>query len=505
MMRVQPSFDTGFTSTLKKKLAITVFETPVSAPPSPPLEKCKQSFIRVQAAPLLSPPPPPKVDLFPVQRASHDFYHQQPSPPSPAETDPIVAVIGVGYVGTHLVEAFAHHYNVVAFDLSAKRLLKVASQLDALPIEFTTNASDISQASHFLISVPTLLNADKTIDTTYLRSAIATVEMYAKPGSTIVVKSSVAVGMTRSLVGPLMHSKRFFVGMSPERVDPGRIEPSFENIPKIISGLDQASTDSISALYGRVFTHLLPVSSPEVAEMTKLYENCQRMVCAAYANEMANACEALGIDGFEVSAAAASKPFGYLPFRPGPGIGGHYIPVNPYYLFSTCEMPLLEHATSMSWERPASVARTFMKSLIRPEDTVERGRMSSDHLRILVVGIGFKRGQSVLSNSPAAAIVRTLLSEWDTYVEFADPLVDAEEIKYCPKMDTEANWNEPYLETFDGIIVSVDQEGLDLSVIDRLRGVKIQDLSGRMRRTFQGESLPVPTILLADFKEKMAQ
>lgn len=499
MMRLQPSFDTGFMSRVKKQLTITVLGTPVSAPPSPPLEGGKQSFIRVQAAPPLSPPP--EADEFPVHQISYGHDHQQPSLPS-SEAEPIVAVVGVGYVGTHLVEAFAHHYNVVAFDLSTKRLLEVSSQLDDLPIQFTSNASDISQASHFLISVPTLLNADKTIDTTYLRSAITTVEKYARPGSTIVVESSVAVGMTRSLVGPLMHSKKFLVGMSPERVDPGRIEPAFEDIPKVISGLDQASINSISALYGRVFANLRPVSSPEVAEMTKLYENCQRMVCAAYANEMANACEALGIDGFEVSAAAASKPFGYLPFRPGPGIGGHCIPVNPYYLLSTCEMPLLEHAASMSWERPASVAKNFMKSLIRPEDTVERGRMSPNPLRILVVGVGFKRGQSVLSNSPGAAILRTLLSEWDTYVEFADPLVNAEQIQFCPKMDTEADWNEEYLETFDGIIVSVDQEGLDLSVLDRLRGVKVQDLSGRRRRTFKGQSLPVPTISVADFHEK---
>ncbi|KAF3049481.1 hypothetical protein E8E11_000914 [Didymella keratinophila] len=491
-----------FISGVKKQLSVTVLETPVSAPLSPPLEESKQSFIMVQAAAPLSPPP--EVDRFPVQLVNRSLDHQRPLPTSPAETVPIVAVVGVGYVGTHLVEAFAHHYNVIAFDLSAKRLLEVASQLDGLPIEFTTDALDISQASHFLISVPTLLNADKTIDTTYLRSAIATVERHAKPGSTVVIESSVAVGMTRSLVGPLMRSKNFLVGMSPERVDPGRIEPVFEDIPKVISGLDQASMDSISALYGRVFANLLPVSSPEVAEMTKLYENCQRMVCAAYANEMANACEALGIDGFEVSAAAASKPFGYLPFRPGPGIGGHCIPVNPYYLLSTCEMPLLEHATSISWERPASVAKAFMKSLLRPEDTVERGRMSPDLLRILVVGVGFKRGQSVLSNSPGAAIIRTLLSEWDTYVEFADPLVDAEQIKFCPKMDTEANWNEDYLETFDGIIVSVDQEGLDLNVVDRLRGVKVHDLSGRKRRTFQGEYLPVPTVSVADFSEKIA-
>lgn len=506
-MRVEPAL-TGFVSdgltslsNVKRELSIHIKEMSNSPPPSLSLENSDKCPVTIQVA---CPSSPPQGEASPPAPRVSQVYDHAPSSSRTSELKPLVAVIGVGYVGTHLVEAFARHYEVIAFDSSEKRLLEVAKQLADLPIHFTSCAPDLSRASHFLISVPTLLNADKTIDTKYLRSAVATVEKFAEAGSTIVVESSVAVGMTRSIVGPLMHSKRFLVGMSPERVDPGRIEPAFEDIPKVISGLDQASIESISALYGRVFVNLLPVSSPEVAEMTKLYENCQRMVCAAYANEMANACEALGIDGFEVSAAAASKPFGYLPFRPGPGIGGHCIPVNPYYLLSTCDMPLLEHATNMSWERPANVAKAFMKSLIRPQDTVERGRMSPNPLRILVVGVGFKRGQSILSNSPGAAIIRSLLSEWDTYVEFADPLVDAELIKFCPKMDTEANWNEDYLETFDGIIVSVDQKGLDLNVVDRLRGVKVQDLSGRRRRTFQGDSLPVPTISIADFSEKIA-
>lgn len=494
-MLIRSAPHTGLRSDVKK-LSIVVHETTVTPPPSAPLEDDKKPSITVQLA-SVSPPPSPVLTggNCPDALLNHTTQHF-------SEPEPVVAVIGVGYVGTHPVEAFAHHYKVVAFDLSDERLLEVAEQLDDLPIQFTSSASKITQASHFLISVPTLLNADKTIDTTYLRSAIATVEQHARPGSTIVVESSVAVGMTRALVGPLMSSKNFLVGMSPERVDPGRVEPVFEEIPKIVSGLDRASLDSISALYGRVFANLLPVSSPEVAEMTKLYENCQRMVCAAYANEMANACDAIGIDAFEVSAAAASKPFGYLPFRPGPGIGGHCIPVNPYYLLATCEMPLLEQATTMSWQRPAEVAKQFMKSIVHAEDTVKRVRLPADQLSILVVGVGFKRGQSILSNSPGVAIIRTLLSEWDVYVEFADPLVEADRIGFCPKMDTAAHWNERCLGSFDGIIVSVDQIGLDMNVLDRLQGVKVQDLSGRRRRQF-ASNLALPTRPIADSSEKM--
>lgn len=337
-MTIQASFATGLPIDVKKSSAISVLKIPVSAPLTL-ISEDKDFTLTVRVVEPSPPqsPPPKSNNYFPIHQISHE--HDRPRPYLPTvEPQPVVAVIGVGYIGTHLVEAFAHHYNVIAFDLSNKRLSEVASQLASLPIEFTSNAPDIRRASHFLISVPTLLNTDKTIDTTYLRCAISTVEQHARPGSTIVIEFSVAVGMTRALVGPLMLTKSFLVGMSPERVDPGRVEPAFESIPKIISGLDQASVDSISLLYGRVFDNLLPVSSREVAEMTKLYENCLRMVCAAYANEMANAFEALGIDGFEVSAAAASKPFGYLPFRPGPGIGGHCIPVNPYYLLSTLSL-----------------------------------------------------------------------------------------------------------------------------------------------------------------------
>jgi nucleotide sugar dehydrogenase len=224
--------------------------------------------------------------------------------------------------------------------------------------------------------------------------------------------------------------------------------------------------------------------------MTKLYENCQRMVCAAYANEMADACSNIGIDAFEVSNAAASKPFGYLPFRPGPGIGGHCIPVNPYYLLSNCSMPLLEHATTMSWQRPADVAKRFVSSLVHESTFPGEPTVDASQLRLLVVGVGFKRGQSVMSNSPGAAIIRTLKSEYSCHVEFADPLVSTDLYNAVPKMDTETNWNAKYLSTYDGIVVAVNQEGLDMHVLAQLQSVKVQDFSGTLKNCIN--SVPSP-------------
>lgn len=237
------------------------------------------------------------------------------------------------------------------------------------------------------------------------------------------------------------------------------------------------------------------MSSPEVAEMTKLYENCQRMVCAAYVNEMADACNALGIDAWEVSQAAASKPFGYLPFMPGPGIGGHCIPVNPYYLLSTCAMPILHHATETSWRRPAIIASRLMEALIWKNDQSSSGSPEMRCLRILVVGVGFKRGQGVLSNSPGAAIITALLSDWDVYVEFADPLVSADALSYVPKMNTDADWNEAYLGAFDGVVVAVDQVGLDMAVLDRLQqSVTVHNYSGNRRHIFSKELIGAHTL-----------
>ncbi|KAJ5698717.1 UDP-glucose dehydrogenase [Penicillium macrosclerotiorum] len=393
--------------------------------------------------------------------------------PSKALTS-VVAVIGVGYVGYQLVTAFAKVYSVIAYDVDQRRLNHL-SETDPNPnICYTSNPNDIADATHFLVSVPTRLHHDNTVDTQHLESAISLVAQYARPGSTVIIESSVAVGMTRQLIHEVMRSKGLKAGMSPERVDPGRVNPAFETIPKIISGLDDivpGSLASIHELYQEIFEHLVVVSSPEVAEMTKLYENCQRMVCIAHANEMADACHAIGINALEVSSAAATKPFGYQPYSPGLGVGGHCIPVNPYYLLTNSEFPLLQAATEKMAARPARMGDRVMRKYLKQSRSPSR----ADRARVLVVGVGFKRGQSVLSNSPALSLMRHLLSEWDAYVAFADPLVSAGAVQFCPRLDDQTQWNKQSLEEFDVIIVAVDQVGLDMAVLDGLDGVLVEN------------------------------
>ncbi|XEV03008.1 hypothetical protein FSHL1_008295 [Fusarium sambucinum] len=392
------------------------------------------------------------------------------------EATPLVAVIGVGFVGTGLVDSFSSKYEVMGFDVSENRLEFLRGEFRARPnVSFTSNESDLANATHFLISVPTLLRSDKTIDLSYLQSALHRVEQWARPGCTIVVESSVAVGMTRELLGPIAKAKGLFAGMSPERIDPGRTEPPMRSIPKVVSGLDDVipgSLDAVVRLYGRVFDSIVPVSKPEVAEMCKLYENCQRMMCIAFANEMADACQGLDVNPFEVADAAATKPFGYMPYTPSLGVGGHCIPVNPYYLLSNCEFPLLEACADKMSKRPANMAKQIVNELMGGGKLQRRDSGIDMTKRVLVVGIGFKAGQDHLVNSPGLQLAKEL-QRLGIDVHFADSLVKQAAVPDIPRLD-DADWVKEELEQFDMIVVSFRQWGMNFSVLDRVTDIPVQ-------------------------------
>ncbi|KAI1393198.1 uncharacterized protein F4822DRAFT_423662 [Hypoxylon trugodes] len=440
---------------------------------------------------------------------------------------PLVAIIGCGYVGTQLIGSFSTQYDVLGFDVSKDQLRRVQGEFggEGSRASFTLDPRHLTKATHFLISVPTLLKADKTIDTSYVKSALRNVRRYARAGSTVVIESSVAIGMTRQLLGPLAEERGFFAGMSPERVDPGRTEPPMKEIPKVLSGLDDVvpgSLDAIIRLYSPVFDTIVPVSSPETAEMTKLYENCQRMVAITYANEMADACIGHGIDPYEVCQAAATKPFGYTPYTPGLGVGGHCIPVNPYYLMANNSFPLLKLATETMWQRPERIGQRALEALlpVKPQDTLGQVRARKHSLthnplhenpflsykspfdhsgeqvsavelaldiatsgseigranvrrasivkpRVLVVGVGFKAGQSHLSNSPGLKLIQTLADSGRVDVMFADALVEQSCIPHIPRLSMD-DWNKQSLRQFDMIIASFRQTGMDFKILEEM-------------------------------------
>ena len=208
--------------------------------------------------------------------------------------------------------------------------------------------------------------------------------------------------------------------------------------------------------------------------MTKLYENCQRMMCIAYANEMFDACRALStpIDGFEVARAAATKPFGYMQFSPSAGVGGHCIPVNPHYLFSTSNFPLLRHATEKMNTRPSAIADFVVGKLL------EKGNLKASSMqgrpKVLVVGVAFKPGQDVLSHSPGIQMINHLVSRWEVDVNFADPLVKGEAVPRVPRLHAETEWNTQGLSKFDAIIVVIKQVGLDFGLLEGLEGTLVE-------------------------------
>jgi nucleotide sugar dehydrogenase len=230
---------------------------------------------------------------------------------------------------------------------------------------------------------------------------------------------------------------------------------------------------NISQLYSQAFDTIIPVSRPEVAEMTKLYENCQRMMCIAYANEMADACIPHGIDPFEICSAASTKPFGYTPFTPSLGIGGHCIPINPYYLLSNSTFPLLQAATERMSQRPSVIAQRTLDTLsvVSTRNSMSNG--IHPRPRVLIVGVGFKRGQSVLSNSPGLALAMNLLQSGKVGVYYADSLVAQCQVPQIPRLRDE-DWRKETLETFNLIIVAFYQVGMDFKVLKELHGVKVE-------------------------------
>ncbi|KAH8889645.1 putative UDP-glucose dehydrogenase [Thozetella sp. PMI_491] len=333
-------------------------------------------------------------------------------------------------------------------------------------VEWTIEPKRIGSATHVLIAVPTPITEERAVDNTNLKAALRTVKRNGQVGATIVIESSIAVGMTRELLAPVMKSRSFRGGISPERVDLGRQTLVMNVIPKIISGLDDVtpwSLQSIRELYSLAFSTLIPTSSPEVAEMTKLYENCQRIIAISFANKVAHACVWVGINPYEVSQAAATKPFGYLSITPGIEVGGHCIPVNPHYLCSAGSLSLLEAATAATERRPVEIGDRLMAGLLR-----RKPGYGSKAPRVLIVGAAFKPGESLIENSPGLALMYRLQSHWDVPCWWYDPLVDQEASIIRGTRLGEYHWTTQIMERLDLIIFAMRQSKVNWRALDGL-------------------------------------
>lgn len=381
----------------------------------------------------------------------------------------VIGIIGLGYVGLPLLLRFAEEgYQVLGFDIDMAKIDKLqqgqsyVKHIPAAPIaaavsagffQGTTDFSRASEADVLIICVPTPLNKYREPDLSFVTSTTESIVPYLRPGQLISLESTTYPGTTDEELLPRIASRGLEVGkdiflvFSPEREDPGNANFTTRTIPKVCGGATPECLKVGLALYRRVIDRVVPVSSTRVAEMTKLLENIHRAVNIGLVNELKIVCSAMGIDIREVIDAAATKPFGFTPYYPGPGLGGHCIPIDPFYLtWKAREYDLhtrfIELAGEVNSAMPDWVVGQVMDALN------ERGKALKD-ARVLVLGIAYKKNVDDMRESPSVELIEKLLKK-GAIVEYSDPHVPV-----FPKM-------RRYL--FD--MKSVDLSANDLSIYD---------------------------------------
>jgi UDP-N-acetyl-D-glucosamine dehydrogenase len=354
-----------------------------------------------------------------------------------------VAVIGMGYVGLPLAITFANAgFNVIGIEPNEEKVEMInrgESYIADIPnavlrkhteagrIRATSDYSILAEIDAVSICVPTPLSKKRDPDMSFIVSASNGLAPYVHRGMVVVLESSTYPGTTRELVLPILTEgndlkvgEDFFLAFSPERMDPGRSDWTTYNTPKVIGGITLACTDVASAWYGKALETIVPVSSCEVAEMTKLLENTFRMINISMVNEIAQMCDRLGIDVWEVVDAAGTKPFGFMKFNPGPGMGGHCIPVDPLYL--SWKMKTLNYTArfiDLASEIDANMPRYVVSKI---QDALNRYKKAINGSKVLLIGVTYKPNISDLRESPAIDISHLLL-EKGAEVSYFDPYV----------------------------------------------------------------------------------
>jgi UDP-N-acetyl-D-glucosamine dehydrogenase len=355
-----------------------------------------------------------------------------------------VAIVGAGYVGVPLAQVFAEAgLSVLLVDVDAERVAELnrgesaiedvsnetmARLVEEHGLRATTDYDELRDADAILIALPTPLSRQREPDLSIVRAATAEVAKRLRPGHLVVLESTTYPGTTRDELLPILEQgsgltagSDFHLAFSPERIDPGRTDHTTKTVPKVVGGIDEASTEAAAALYGSAIDTVHRVSTPEAAELTKLLENIFRSVNIALVNELAQLCDRMGIDIWEVVDAAATKPFGFMRFEPGPGLGGHCIPIDPFYLtwkarefdFST---RFIELAGEVNQNMPY-----YCRS--RVSQALNHGLGKSLHgSRVLVLGVAYKADISDMRESPAVKLIQ-LLQNAGAEVSYHDPHV----------------------------------------------------------------------------------
>ena len=390
-----------------------------------------------------------------------------------------VGIIGLGYVGLPLAVEFAEAgFQVIGLDVSEPKVQQLnhgESYIPDIPTQrlkplvenerlcATTSYADLRQADTVSICVPTPLRQTKEPDMSYVIESVDSVAEICHDGMLVVLESTTYPGTTEEIVLPKLQSKGFragenvFVAFSPERIDPGNTHYGVRNTPKVVGGVTSDCTEIVSALYSVAVDQVVPVSSPTAAEMVKLLENTFRAVNIGLVNEMALMCDKLGIDVWEVIRGAASKPFGFMPFYPGPGLGGHCIPVDPHYLswkLKTLNYTarFIELASEINTSMPLYVVDKVTQAL---NDDTKAVRGS----RIVVLGVAYKRDVDDVRESPALDVI-SLLHGRGADVVYHDPYVPSVRLEDDIHM-TGSEYSEALLHDSDCVIIITDHSSYD--------------------------------------------
>ena len=395
-----------------------------------------------------------------------------------------IGVIGLGYVGLPLAMAFAKKgFKVWGIDVDKDRVSRLKKRqsyiLDLKPADIvalqkkgsltvTSDLSHIKRLDAFIICVPTPLLKTKEPDVSFIVSATEMIKKHMKHGQLIVLESTTYPGTTDEVMLPILEStglkecKDFYLAFSPERIDPGNTKYVVTNIPKVIGGISECSTQIGALLYRQVIDKVMPLSSAKAAEMTKLLENTFRIVNLGLVNELTLMCDKLGINIWEVIEAAKTKPYGFMPFYPGPGVGGHCIPIDPIYLSWKArqygfEARFIDLASEVNSQMPHYVVTKIAESL-------NRHKKALNGSKVLISGFAYKKDVKDLRESPAFEII-DILKKNKAKVFYYDPYfpyfkVDGIDMK-CVKFDQKT------LKSFDCVVIVTDHSNVDYQFIAR--------------------------------------
>jgi UDP-N-acetyl-D-glucosamine dehydrogenase len=397
-----------------------------------------------------------------------------------------IGVIGLGYVGLPLIHVIVKAgFTALGFDIDLRKVNSLnegrsyighissewlKSWIASKRFRATVDVSDLSDADAIIICVPTPLSASRDPDLSYVVSTVQQIATVLRPGQLIVLESTTYPGTTRDVVLPellksgLRPGEDFFVAFSPEREDPGNRQFSADKIPKVVGGYDEPSRLAAEALYRAIVADVVPVSSCEVAELCKILENTYRAVNIALVNELKMLCDTMGIDVWEVIEAAKTKPFGFQAFYPGPGLGGHCIPIDPFYLSWVAR----KHGTSTRFIELAGEVNAAMPQyvLTRLTESLNNARKPVRGSKIAILGVAYKRDVDDPRESPSFVLMERLLDQ-GAILTYNDP-----HIPHLPKMRahellemSSCELTPGYLAEQDCVLISTNHSHYDYDFI----------------------------------------